>query len=113
MQHPAREAAIAGQARVISELLAETNGPNTTSELLFFGRKHPTLLPFADYHGTMPRVKTKKPRSSRVVLSKPKSRRENSSIVDTLASIRRGLAQARKGEGQLVDDVFNELEREG
>jgi hypothetical protein len=33
---PARETAIAGQARVISELLAETNEPNTTSELLIF-----------------------------------------------------------------------------
>jgi hypothetical protein len=33
---PARETARAGQARVISELLAETNGPNITSELLLF-----------------------------------------------------------------------------
>jgi len=31
MRHPAREAAIAGQARVLRKLLAETNGPNTTS----------------------------------------------------------------------------------
>ena len=36
MRHPARDAAIAGQARVERELLAETNGPNTTSELLIF-----------------------------------------------------------------------------
>ncbi len=61
----------------------------------------------------MPRImKITKPRSNRAVLSKTKSQRENSSNVDTLASIRRGLAQARRGEGRLVDDVFNELERE-
>jgi hypothetical protein len=35
---PAREAAIAGQARVKRELLAETNDPYTTSELLIFSR---------------------------------------------------------------------------
>ncbi len=29
-----------------------------------------------------------------------------------VASIRRGLAQARKGEGRPVDEVFDELERE-
>ena len=33
---PAREALKAGRARVKRELLAETNGPHTTSELLFF-----------------------------------------------------------------------------
>ena len=33
--------------------------------------------------------------------------------LDTVARIRRGLAQAKRGEGQPVDDVFNELEREG
>jgi prevent-host-death family protein len=32
--------------------------------------------------------------------------------LDALASIRRGLAQARKGEGRLADDVLAELERE-
>jgi hypothetical protein len=60
----------------------------------------------------MPRVKATKPRSNLVLVRKTESKRENSSDVDTLASIRRGLAQARRGEGQLVDDVFNELERE-
>jgi predicted transcriptional regulator len=30
-----------------------------------------------------------------------------------VASIRRGLAQARKGEGRPAEDVFDELEREG
>jgi len=32
--------------------------------------------------------------------------------LDAVASIRRGLAQARKGEGRLADDVFAELEGE-
>ena len=60
----------------------------------------------------MPRVKATKPHSNLVLVRKTESKRENSSDVDTLASIRRGLAQAQRGEGQLVDDVFNELERE-
>ena len=33
---PAREVSKAGRARVIRELLAETNGPYTTSELSYF-----------------------------------------------------------------------------
>ena len=32
--------------------------------------------------------------------------------LDALASIRRGLAQANKGLGRPVDEVFDELERE-
>jgi prevent-host-death family protein len=32
--------------------------------------------------------------------------------LDAIAGIRRGLAQARKGQGRPVDEVFNELERE-
>lgn len=32
--------------------------------------------------------------------------------LDAVASIRRGLAQARKGEGRLADDVFAQLEGE-
>lgn len=32
--------------------------------------------------------------------------------LDALASIRRGLGQARRGEGRLADDVLAELERE-
>jgi prevent-host-death family protein len=32
--------------------------------------------------------------------------------LDAVASIRRGLSQARKGEGRLADDVLDELERE-
>jgi prevent-host-death family protein len=36
---------------------------------------------------------------------------EVASQLDAVASIRRGLAQARKGEGRSVDEVFGELER--
>ena len=32
--------------------------------------------------------------------------------LDAIAGIRRGLVQARKGQGRPVDEVFNELERE-
>ena len=32
--------------------------------------------------------------------------------LDTIASIRRGLAQAKKGLGRSVDEVFDDLERE-
>ena len=34
------------------------------------------------------------------------------SQLDAVASIRRGLAQARKGAGRPADEVFDELERE-
>lgn len=33
--------------------------------------------------------------------------------LDTIASIRRGLAQAAKSVGRPVDEVFDDLEREG
>ena len=32
--------------------------------------------------------------------------------LDTVAAIRRGLEQAKRGQGHPVDDVFDELERE-
>jgi prevent-host-death family protein len=32
--------------------------------------------------------------------------------LDAIAAIRRGLAQARKGQGRPVDEVFDDLERE-
>jgi hypothetical protein len=37
---------------------------------------------------------------------------EVASQLDAVASIRRGLAQARKGVGRPADDVFDELEGE-
>jgi hypothetical protein len=33
-------------------------------------------------------------------------------LLDAVASIRRGLAQASKGAGRLADEVFDELEQE-
>ena len=33
--------------------------------------------------------------------------------LDAVASIKRGLVQARRGEGRLAEDVLDELEREG
>ena len=33
--------------------------------------------------------------------------------LDAMASIRRGLAHAKKGLGRAVDDVFDDLERQG
>src|ERR1039458_2271480 len=45
-QSPAREAARAGRERVKRELLAETNGPHTTSELLFFWSYELRVLSF-------------------------------------------------------------------
>jgi len=38
--------------------------------------------------------------------------RDGASQLDAVASIRRGLAQARKGEGRPADEVFDELEHE-
>ena len=39
--------------------------------------------------------------------------RDISEHLDTVASIRRGLDDARHGRGRPVDDVFDDLEREG
>ena len=38
--------------------------------------------------------------------------RDFASQLDVVTSIRRGLAQARKGAGRPADEVFDELERE-
>jgi len=38
--------------------------------------------------------------------------REVAEHLDSVASIRRGMAQAKKGMGRSVDDVFDDLERE-
>ena len=40
------------------------------------------------------------------------TRQEVVGHLDAVASIRRGLRQARKGEGRLADEVFDELEQE-
>lgn len=38
--------------------------------------------------------------------------REVAEHLDTIASIRRGLAQAKKGLGRAADEVFDDLERQ-
>ncbi len=58
-----------------------------------------------------PLVLTVKGRAEAVVLD-PTSYQDVASYLDTIAAIRRGLAQAQKGLGQSVDEVFDELERE-
>src|SRR5208337_1554490 len=47
-----------------------------------------------------------------VVVLDAKAYQEVASQLDAVASIRRGLAQARKGMGRPADDVFDDLERE-
>jgi len=48
---------------------------------------------------------------AKAVLLDAKAYQEVASQLDAVASIRRGLAQARKGVGRPADDVFDELER--
>ena len=38
--------------------------------------------------------------------------RDDAEHLDAVASIRRGLAQAKRGEGRLADEVLDEIERE-
>jgi prevent-host-death family protein len=59
-----------------------------------------------------PLVLTVKGKAEAVVLD-ARTYQEVASHLDTVASIRRGLAQARRGEGRLASEVFDELEREG
>ena len=47
-----------------------------------------------------------------VVLHDPSKNQQVASYIQALASIRRGLAQARKGVGRLADEVFGELEHQ-
>ena len=47
------------------------------------------------------------------VLLDAASYREVAEHLDAVAGIRRGLAQAKKGMGRPVDEVFDDLEREG
>jgi PHD/YefM family antitoxin component YafN of YafNO toxin-antitoxin module len=46
------------------------------------------------------------------VLVDAKAYQQVAEHLDAVASIRRGLAQARKGEGRLADEVFDKLEQE-
>ena len=58
-----------------------------------------------------PLVLTVKGRAEIVVLD-ASSYREVANHLDAIASIRRGLAQAKKGIGRPVDQVFDDLERQ-
>ena len=59
-----------------------------------------------------PLVLTVKGKAEAVVLD-AKTYQDVASQLDAVASIRRGLAQVRKGMGRPADDVFDKLEREG
>jgi PHD/YefM family antitoxin component YafN of YafNO toxin-antitoxin module len=58
-----------------------------------------------------PLILTVKGKAEAVVIDAA-SYRDVADHLDTIASIRRGLAQARKGMGRSVDEVFDDLERE-
>jgi len=58
-----------------------------------------------------PLVLTLNGKAEAVVLD-PAAYQDIADHLDAVASIRRGLAQARKGEGRPAEDVLNDLERE-
>jgi prevent-host-death family protein len=58
-----------------------------------------------------PLVLTINGKAEAVVLD-PNTYQQVAETLDAIARIRRGLAQANRGEGQTVDAVFDELERE-
>jgi len=58
-----------------------------------------------------PLVLTVKGKAEAVVLDAA-AYRDIADHLDTVAGIRRGLAEARKGLGRPVDEVFDDLERE-
>ncbi|MCC7482944.1 MAG: type II toxin-antitoxin system Phd/YefM family antitoxin [Hyphomicrobiales bacterium] len=58
-----------------------------------------------------PLILTVKGRAEAILIDAA-SYREVAEHLDTLAGIRRGLAQAKKGMGRSVDEVFDDLERE-
>jgi prevent-host-death family protein len=58
-----------------------------------------------------PLVLTINGKAEAIVLD-PAAYQQVAAQLETIASIRRGLAQAKRGEGQTVDEVFDELEME-
>lgn len=58
-----------------------------------------------------PLVLTLNGKAEAVVLD-PATYQDVADHLDAVASIRRGLAQARRGEGRPAEDLLNELERE-
>jgi hypothetical protein len=61
------------------------------------------------------RKKAKKPANNAApsVNTQAKFRLTDADLLDSVAKIRRGLAQALRGEGRPAEEVFDELEREG
>jgi prevent-host-death family protein len=78
--------------------------------LTTFKRDTNGLMKRMKKHGR-PLILTVKGRAEAVVMD-PAVYQRLAEYHDTVAGIRRGLAQAQKGIGRSVDDVFDEIERE-
>jgi PHD/YefM family antitoxin component YafN of YafNO toxin-antitoxin module len=79
--------------------------------LTTFKRKSVSLMKQLKKTGR-PLVLTINGKAEAVVLD-PAAYQDIADHLDAVASIRRGLAQARRGEGRLAEDLLNELEQEG
>jgi PHD/YefM family antitoxin component YafN of YafNO toxin-antitoxin module len=78
--------------------------------LTTFKRKSSSLMKKMKKTGR-PLVLTINGKAEAIVLD-PAAYQQVADHLDAIASIRRGLAQARRGEGRPAEDVFDELERE-
>jgi prevent-host-death family protein len=78
--------------------------------LTTFKRKSSSLMKKMKKTGR-PLVLTINGKAEAIVLD-PAAYQDIADHLDAIASIRRGLAQARRGEGRPVDCVLDELERE-
>jgi prevent-host-death family protein len=78
--------------------------------LTAFKRKSSSLMKKMKKTGR-PLVLTINGKAEAVVLD-PAAYQQVADQLDILSKIRRGLAQAKRGEGQTVDEVFDELEME-
>ena len=78
--------------------------------LTTFKRKSSSLMKKMKKTGR-PLVLTINGKAEAIVLD-PAAYQQVADQLDAIASIRRGLAQARRGEGRPAEDVFDELERE-
>jgi prevent-host-death family protein len=78
--------------------------------LTTFKRKSSSLMKKMKKTGR-PLVLTINGKAEAIVLD-PAAYQDVADHLDAIASIRRGLAQAKRGEGRPAEDVFDELERE-
>jgi prevent-host-death family protein len=78
--------------------------------LTTFKRKSSSLMKKMKKTGR-PLVLTINGKAEAIVLD-PAAYQDVAYQLDAIASIRRGLAQARRGEGRPAEDVFDELDRE-